>query len=131
MRYGVRLPKYILLHSRKFIAQEFKKLHPQCEYPISTITREFPQNAVTATTRDLERNTCPIHANAQRVVKALNKCLSKIKCDDDRLPVSCRDLVYKTMCQTELVVSSNPLTWRTWSSTCVVGECDNCKKKLI
>ena len=57
-----------------------------------------------------------------------DKCLSKIKCDDDHLPVSCRDLVYKTIGQTELVVSSNPLTW---SSACVAGECDSCKKKLI
>ena len=63
VRYGVRLPKYILLHTRKDIAEAFKKENPECDYSVSTITREFPQNAVTATTRDLERNTCPVHAN--------------------------------------------------------------------
>ena len=63
VRYGVRLPKYILLRSRESIASDFKEKNPECEFKISTIIREFPQNAVTSTSRDAERNTCPTHAN--------------------------------------------------------------------
>ena len=53
VRYGYRLPKYILLHSRNDIAAAFKKENPQCPFTVSTIKREFPQNAVTSTTQDL------------------------------------------------------------------------------
>ena len=46
----------------------FKKNFPECDFSISTIMHEFPQKAVTPTNRDLERNTCPIHANTRRLV---------------------------------------------------------------
>ena len=43
VRYGVRLPKYILLRSRESIASDFKEKNPECEFKISTIIREFPK----------------------------------------------------------------------------------------
>ena len=69
VRYGVRLPKYILLNSRESIASDFKLKYPECPFKASTIMREFPQNAVTPTSRDAERNTCPTHANVRRLVR--------------------------------------------------------------
>ena len=63
VRYGVRLPKFLLLRSRESIASDFKEKYPDCPYKTSTIGREFPQNAVMPTSRDVERNTCPTHAN--------------------------------------------------------------------
>ena len=125
VRYGYRLPKYILLHSRKSIADAFKQQFPNCPYSASTIMREFPQNAVTATTRDLERNTCPVHANARRLINAINKTLVKQK-SVDRLPSSCRDLACLTMCKSN-VNPSKPLSWK---SDCVRGTCKNCPDKL-
>ena len=66
--YGVRKPKYILLHSRSKIANDFNSANPDCKFSTSIIKREFPPNAITPTSRDKERNTCLIHANIQRVV---------------------------------------------------------------
>ena len=126
VRYGYRLPKYILLHSRDKIAAAFKEEHPECPFSISTIKREFPQNAVTPTTRDLERNTCPIHANARRVVKAINKALLKSK-SKVRIPSSCRDLALESMCNSEDSKATLPLTWNT---DCAKGTCKNCPNKL-
>ena len=125
VRYGFRMPKYILLRSRKDIAMAFKQQFPDCPYATSTIIREFPQNAVTPTTRDLERNSCPVHANARRLVKAINKALIKNK-SEARLPSSCRDLVCLTMCGAE-VLPSKPLTWK---QECVKGTCKNCPNSL-
>ena len=75
--YGVRKPKYIWLHSRNKIAYDFKAANPDCKFTISTIKREFPPNAITATSRDNERNTCPVHANICRIVRALNNVFRK------------------------------------------------------
>ena len=77
VRYGFHLPKYILLRSRKYIALSFKETHPDCPFRVPTIMREFPQNAVIPTTRDLERNTCPVHANARRLNNAINRAIKK------------------------------------------------------
>ena len=70
-----RATNHILLCSRDNIAENFKKKHPECEFGLSVIKREFSPNAVTAMTRDIERNTCPTHASIRRVVKAINKIL--------------------------------------------------------
>ena len=56
--YGVRRPKYLLLHSRNKIANDFKTAYPDCKFSVSKIKREFPPNAITPTTRDNERNKC-------------------------------------------------------------------------
>ena len=126
VRYGFRLPKYVLLRSRKDIATSFKEQFPDCPFTISTIMREFPQNACTPTTRDLERNTCPVHANARRLNNAINKAV-KPTLKDKTLPTSCRDLVCLTMCQAANVVPSKPLSW---NENCANGTCKNCSNKL-
>ena len=69
VRYGVRRPKYVLLDSKGNIAQHFKEANPDCPFSTSLIAREFPQNAVSASKRERERNTCPYHANARRILK--------------------------------------------------------------
>lgn len=118
VRYGVRREKYLLLKSRDQIAKDFKELYPECPFSISTIKREFPQNAVTPTSRDLERNSCPVHANARRMVRALHnagaaKDISK----------SCRIMSSLVMCEAETVDFSDPLTWR---EDCAMRTCKNC-----
>ena len=50
VRYGYGLLKYILLRSRNAISVSFKQQFPDCPFSISTMC-EFPQNAVTPTTR--------------------------------------------------------------------------------
>ena len=125
VRYGLRLPKFILIKSRKEIAMNFKKYFPECDFSISTIMREFPQNAVTPTNRDLERNTCPIHANARRLVKSLNKSFNghTSAC----LPTSCRELACLIMCKS---VDLDPYKPLSWSDECVWGLCDRCPVDL-
>ena len=71
--------------------------------------REFPQNAVTTRTHDLEQNTCPVHANARHLNNAINSAIKKSV--TDTLPSSCRDLVCLSMCNTENIIPSDPLSW--------------------
>lgn len=118
VRYGVRRPKFLLLDSKMKLAEQFKERNPECPFSINTIMREFPQNAVTPTNRDLERNTCPIHANARRLIKCLH--LNDVAKDTNP---SCRLMVIKTMCSDENVDPEDPLTW---NKDCVYGDCSNC-----
>ena len=93
IRYGVRHAKYVLLKSRQEIAGHFIQLYPECDFKTSTLIREFPPYAVTATNRDMDRNTCPIHANVRHLVKLINKTLRREKADLCHVvnwqPVSC------------------------------------------
>ena len=126
IRYGVRKQKHILIRSRDDIAKDFKKEYPDCEFGLSVIKREFPPNAVTATTRDSERNTCPQHANIRRVVKAINKILRKNKLTP--LPHSCRELCGQVMCELPHVSASEPLTW---VPDCVLNRCKSCPEFTV
>ena len=85
IRYGVRHAKFVLLKSKREIADEFKIIYPDCEFSTSTLIREFPPYAVTATSRDLDRNTCPIHANVRHLVRAINRIFKRENLD--QLPV--------------------------------------------
>ena len=107
VRYGFRLPKYILLRTRRDIAISFKEQNPDCSFTVSTIMREFLQNAVTPTTRDMERNTCPIHANARRLNNVINKAIKPTM--KDTLPPSCRDHVCLTMCDADTILRYIPM----------------------
>ena len=122
IRYGVRHPKYLLLKSRVAIATEFKQENPDSKYSISTLMREFPQYAVTPTSRDLERNTCPVHANARRLIKVINKKLQNHKVDEKKRIPTCRSFVLTFLCSSP-VVMIDPLAWQ---HDCVNGNCKNC-----
>ena len=120
---GVHLPKYLLLRSRDLIAFDFKQQYPNCEFSTSTIKREFPQNAVTPTGRDIERNTCPIHANVRRVVKRINWEIREDSSNIATIPQSCRDLATSAMCQLPTISSTQPTSWRI---ECVTNQCKDC-----
>ena len=94
IRYGVRKQKHMLLRSRDNIAKDFKKEHPEYEFGLPVIQREFSPKAVTAMTRDSERNTCPTHANIRRIAKAINKILRK----NEIIPYLSRELCSQVMC---------------------------------
>ena len=123
VRYGVPKPKFLLLKSRDDIAKEFKLEHPTCDFGLSVIKREFPQNAITPSARDKERNTCPVHANARRITKCINKAFRKHKVTV--LPHSCRELSMSVMCPNESVKMCEPVTWK---RECAAGTCKNCPK---
>ena len=57
IKYGVRRTKFILQKSRMTIAQEFLSAYSDCDcsFKASTVVREFPQNAVTDSSRDRKR----------------------------------------------------------------------------
>ena len=123
VRYGVHLPKFILLRSRKCIASDFKAKYPECPFKIPTIIREFPQNAVTPTSRDIERNTCPIHANVRRLVNRINRVFRKKGFNNLMLPSSCRELASSAMCQSPMVSFTEPTSW---NIDCVMNKCSLC-----
>ena len=124
VRYGKRHAKYLLLKPKRTIAQNFKQAFPECNFTVSTLMREFPVYAVQPTTRDMERNTCPIHANARRLVKSINKNLRKGKAE--LLPTSCRLLSLKVMCTDGHTIE--PLTW---NAACATRECNTCPELEI
>lgn len=125
IRYGKRAPKYLLLKSKREIARNFKTLFPDCKFSESTLIREFPAYAVQPSSRDIERNSCPIHSNARRLVKAINKELRKNKTPS--LPTSCKQLSLKIMCN-DGSQTVDPLTW---NKQCATGECDSCPRLEI
>ena len=99
------VPFYLSTSSRKDIAIAFKEIHPEWPFCVPTIMREFPQNAVTPATSDLEQNTCPVCANACCLNNAINRAIKKSV--TDTLPSSCHDLVYLLMCNTENIIPSD------------------------
>ena len=106
VRYGVRLPKYVLLRSRESITSDFKEKNPACEFKISTIIQEFPQNG---------RHTCPTHAYVRRLVMRINRILRKKGFSDSTLPKSCCVLATKVMCPSPVVLptgSWSSVSWR-------------------
>ena len=111
------------MKSRHELATTFKAIHPDCKFSASAIMREFPQNAVTATTRDLERNSCPYHTNARRLIK----CIHKAGVGKD-IKASCRALCGKSMCIHPGVEPNSPITW---NESCATGKCDSCPKLKI
>ena len=120
IRYGQRVPKYLLLKSKDEIIKQFKTQHPACKFSVSTLMREFPPYAVQPTSRDIERNSCPIHANARRLVKAINKVLRKNK--KPTLPTSCKQLSLRSMCNN----GSQTIDPLSWTKECAVSECESC-----
>ena len=80
----------------------------------------MPQNAITPSVQHNERNSCPIHCNMRRMVKAANKFLKRFQLEP--LPVSTRELCLKSMCSSE-GVNINPLSW---NYECASGKCQAC-----
>ena len=113
------------MKSKQEISIQFKEENPDCEFSVSTIIREFPQFAVTPTTRDLERNTCPTHANARRLIKVINVKLQKNNMPS--LPTSCRAFVGDTLCKGPLI-TEDP---KTWSIECLDSKCNRCPGLII
>ena len=126
IRYSVRRPKYLLLKSKWDIAANFKTIHPDCLFYLSTLISKFLQNAVTPTTRDLQGNTCPTRANAHRIVKCLHKNgVAK------HVSTSCREMATLSMCEKSHVDPSNPYALGSWEEKCVFGECEKCPQVNI
>ena len=118
IKYGVRRPKFLLRRSRHAIATAFLTEYPDCPFRASTIIREFPQNAVTATARDRQRNSCPYHCNARRLINALHKADIATNVSS-----SCRGMVWSTMCNDETIDHDDPTQW---NADCVYRICKNC-----
>ena len=119
IRYNVRKEKYVLQKSKYEIAKAFKELHPDCLFKTSTLIREFPQNAVTPTNRDMERNRCPTHTNVRQLVKSLHK-IGVAK----ELPISCRGAAWEIMCKDKDGVNVHqPVSW---NKDCAYSDCTNC-----
>ena len=123
VRYGVRKPKFILRKTRMVIASYFKELYPDCPFDCTTLVREFPQNAVTRSTRDTQRNSCPYHCNARRIITALHS-------KDVALDVSssCRKMVQPLMCIQEGIDMDDVLQW---NEDCAFNTCKLCPKPEI
>ena len=118
--YKVRAPKFLLIKPRISILKEFKERNPECKFSLSVLNREWPQNVVTPTSRDMDRNICPIHSNARRI----EVVLKKYELIQD-VPASCCLMSSLIICQKETVTPLDPLTW---GYKCVMGDCDNCPK---
>jgi hypothetical protein len=93
VKYAIHMEKYILLKSRDEIATAFKALQPDCPFKISVLKREFPPNAVRSTSRDFERNTCPLHANACCFVHMLHSKHAALN-----VPIACRKIAAMSLC---------------------------------
>ena len=118
IRYGVRMPKYILLRSRDDVLKNFQSEYPNCPFSTKILIREWPQNVKLPTTRDFDRNCCPVHSNARRMSTALRKM--GILTD---IPDSCRAMSGLVLCRGP---SFSVLDQLTWSEDCGLRKCKNC-----
>lgn len=123
IKYGVRRPKFILRKPRAIIASEFIDAHPSCPFKSCTIMREFPQNAVTASSSDKKRNSCPYHCNARRLINALH-----VNNTARSVSTSCREMVILCMCNDGSINANDPTQW---NKDCVHGNCKYCPMPYI
>ena len=78
-------PRYFLMKSKLQLAQEFKEKY-NCSFSTCVIILEIPQNAFKPDAADVAHNSCPIHSDIWRMVKAANKHLKRYK--PELLPTS-------------------------------------------
>ena len=80
--------------------------------------RAWPRKFETPSSRDRVRNACPVHSNFRRLQQALHSV--GVGCN---IVKSCRAASALAMCDTENVISLDPLSW---SYSCAMGLCSAC-----
>ena len=124
--YNVHEQKYIKQFSDSEIFGFFLMKYPDFDYKISTFRKVIPKNLVAATLRDVKQNTCPLHENVKRAVRALNRVLKKYKAKELLLPVSTLDICLALICNPShdnVEMNRNPLNW---DPKCTKFLCDKC-----
>ena len=126
VKYGDRAEKYIRQFSIQEIFNFFRIKHPDFDHQLSTFRTLVPKNLVPATLRDVKRNTCPIHENVQRCIKAINRFFRKHNAPELVLPKSTLDVSLKLICNPypeNEQMNRDPLNWHL---NCTQGNCHNC-----
>ena len=118
--YGRRMPKFLLKKSKKELAEAFRKENPDVVFSTRLLLREWPANFVPPSSKDQERNVCPIHSNFRRVYDGLRKVGAA-----GNLPKSVRAICGLTMCKDR---PFDPLVPTTWPVQCALGQCSDCPK---
>ena len=77
--------------------------------------REFPQNAVTASEKDNQRNVCPYHSNVRRIINALHHNEVALN-----IPSSVHGVCMLNMCADESIQATDPVQW---NPECATGKC--------
>ena len=117
--YGHRVPKILLLMTRRQVLSEFKDFYKECPFSVRTLLKEIPANYVTMSERDFGRNAYVLHTNFRHILRHLLK--------QGLLPdslSSCRFIASQSLCSSS--DSFNPLEPLTWDEKCVAGECESC-----
>ena len=125
--YGKRSKKFITQFSIKDIHKLFKLKYPDFDYGLSTFHKLIPKNLVKPSMRDVKQNTCPMHENVKRSVKAFNHFVKKNKLRNLVLPSSTLDICLQFICNPDVADTEknrNPLNW---CPKCTEGHCSNCK----
>ena len=124
--YGKRAEKYIRQFSVSEIFGFFLMKYPTFPYKLTTFRALVPKNLVQATLRDVVQNTCPLHENVKRSIKALNRFFKKNKAKDLIVPTSTIDVCLKMICShhaNDAKANRNPLNW---DPNCTKGRCQDC-----
>lgn len=96
--YGKRAEKFIQQFSISEIYKLFMMKFPEFSYKLSTFRKLVPKNLVQSSLRDVKQNTCLLHENVKRSVKALNRFFKKNKAKNLLLPTSTIDLCLELIC---------------------------------
>ena len=116
--YGRRMPKFLLKKSKIELAEAFKKENPDVTFSTRLLLREWPANFVPPSSKDQERNVCPLHSNLRRVFDGLRKVGAA-----GNLPKSVRAMCSLTICQDH---PFDPLVPLSWPPQCALGQCAHC-----
>ena len=127
MEYGKRAEKYIRQFSVKEIYRLFTLKHQDFTYGLTTFRKLVPKNLVKASLRDIKRNTCPLHENVKRSLKAFNRFIIRNKARSLTIPTSTLDVCLQLVCNPQPLdrdtSNRNPLKW---NPTCTKGNCVDC-----
>ena len=127
--YGERAEKFIRQFSISEIYELFIIKYPEFSYKLSTFRKLVPKNLVQPSLRDVKQNTCRLHKNVKRSVKALNRFFKKNKAKHLLLPTSTIDLSLQIICPPfpqdpdNAKANRDPLNW---NPNCTKGLCPNC-----
>ena len=124
--YGKRSEKFIRQFSIAQIFKLFKLKYPDFNYELTTFRKLVPANLVKPSMQDVKQNTCPLHENVKRCIRAFNRFARRNKANNLIIPKSTIDICLELICnpdKSNADTNRDPLNWK---PDCTKGNCDKC-----
>ena len=121
--YGCRKQKFLLKKSKDELLTVFKEENPDVSISKKVLLRDWPANFVPPTSKDEERNVCPLHSNFRRCLDGLRKVGAATN-----LPKSVRAICAMCLCDSPDTLHLDPSSW---PQACALATCTSCPELHI